>query len=103
MKEGRLAKGSHSVDAFLDWIEKTDEIPLHLKLHLKKRVREAADKASTLGTPVVMPFNRKDDTVLAMRFFGDGTMEVGWPEDAKFVKMPGKEGPILAPPPEKEI
>lgn len=103
MAEARIAKGTHSVDTFLDWVDKTDEIPFHLKIHLKKRVRECADQASTLGTPVVLPFNRGKDIVLAMRFFGDGTMEVGWPADAKYITMPGKEGPILAPPPEKEI
>lgn len=94
-------KGSHTVEGFLNWLDKTDHIPLHTKLHLKKRVKEGADKASATGEQVVLPIKRNKDLVMAMRFFDDGSMEVGWPLDAKW---PGKtKTPGLAPPPEKEI
>ena len=100
-------KGSHTVDGFMDWLDKTDTIPFHTKLHLKKRIREAADLASTTGKTQVMPVERQHEVVMAMRFFDDGSMDMGWPEDAKW---PGKDKqpinlkkPGLAPPPEKEI
>jgi len=93
-------KGSHTVEWFLDWLEVQKSFPFRTKIQLKKQVKAAADQASTLGKPVVMPITSRNKTVAAMRFFDDGSMEFGYPEGVKWAA--GKK-PMWIPPPESEF
>lgn len=87
-------RGSHSVEGLLDWLDKMDTLPIYTRIRLKKRVKEAADKSSATGQSVDLPLKRKNDIVMVLRFYGDGSVELGWPDTM---------APVMTPPPEREI
>lgn len=92
-------KGSHQVETFLRWLDTQDNIPLFTRVALKSKIKGRADLASATGKTARLDIKRGEDVVMAMRFFDDGSMEVGWPEDLKWM---GDEQPFV-PPEEKEI
>ena len=80
--------GTHVTEDYINWLQANENIPLATRLHLGKKVKELADMASALGKQTRLDIKRKDKAVMAMRFFPDGSMEVGFDASAKWSGTP---------------
>ncbi|MFA5937511.1 MAG: hypothetical protein WC822_06575 [Candidatus Paceibacterota bacterium] len=92
--------GSHKVEDYIEWLKAQENFPIVTRTHLVKKMKDLADKASMTGKPTMLEITRKKEVVMKLRFFPDGSMDVGYPSDLKW--HGGTPTPALIPT-EKEL
>lgn len=96
-------QGTHTVEGFMRYIENHPNMPLFLKVSLKAKLKNVADRVSATGKTGCLALNSVNShlPVVIIRVFPDGSCEAGYDTKAKWPG--GTEVPQFIPPPEDEI